>query len=105
VERATGIEPTRGAPPELENKRFGARADPKCDWRVNFRGIWGHVGLRRNTSVGEIRSIWPSYFRAFDRYDSSKPRSLLVMKGRPAGNKLGILTTCNSTDNSIKRSR
>ena len=50
-----GIEPTRTAPPELENKQFGAIADAKCDWRVNCRGMWGHAGLRRDTSVGEIR--------------------------------------------------
>ena len=50
-----GIEPTRAAPPGLENKRFGAKVDPKCDGRVNFRGMWGHVGLRRDTSVDEIR--------------------------------------------------
>jgi hypothetical protein len=50
-----GIEPTRAPPLGLENKQFGAMADPKCDGRVNFRGMWGHVGLRRDTSVGEIR--------------------------------------------------
>jgi hypothetical protein len=49
-----GIEPTRAAPPRLENKRFGAMVDAKCDGRVNFRGMWGYVGLRRDTSVGEI---------------------------------------------------
>jgi hypothetical protein len=49
-----GIEPTRAALPELENKRFGAMANTKCDWRVNFRGMWGHVRIRRDTSVGEI---------------------------------------------------
>jgi hypothetical protein len=52
VERAMGIEPTRAATPKLENKRFGATTNPKCDWRVNFRGMWGHAGLRRDTSVG-----------------------------------------------------
>jgi len=31
VERAMGIEPTRAAPPGLENKRFVAIADAKCD--------------------------------------------------------------------------
>ena len=40
-----GIEPTRAAPPELGNRRFGATANPKCDRRVNFRGVWGHVGI------------------------------------------------------------
>jgi hypothetical protein len=42
-----GIEPTRAAPPGLENKQFGAKADPKCDGRVNFRGMWGQVGIHR----------------------------------------------------------
>jgi hypothetical protein len=42
-----GIEPTRAAVQELENKRFGAMANPKCDGRVNFRGMWGYVGIQR----------------------------------------------------------
>ena len=42
-----GIEPTRAATPKLENKRFGATTNPKCDWRVNFRGMWVHVGIHR----------------------------------------------------------
>ena len=42
-----GIEPTGKALPELENKRFGAMADSKCDQRVNFRGMWGYVGIHR----------------------------------------------------------
>jgi hypothetical protein len=50
-----GIEPTRAARSELENMRFGAMPDAKCDGRVNFSGMWGHVGLRRDTSVGKIR--------------------------------------------------
>ena len=41
-----GIEPMGKALPEVENKRFCANADAKCDERVNFRGMWGHVGLR-----------------------------------------------------------
>jgi len=44
-----GIEPTREARPGLENMRFCAMTDAKCDLRVNFRGMWGHVGLRRDT--------------------------------------------------------
>jgi hypothetical protein len=47
-----GIEPTGKALPELENKRFRAMAHAKCDWRVNFRGMRGNVGLRRDTSTG-----------------------------------------------------
>jgi hypothetical protein len=45
-----GIEPTGKALPEQENKRFRANADAKCDWRVNFRGMWatqGYVGIHR----------------------------------------------------------
>jgi hypothetical protein len=42
-----GIEPTRAASPGLDNKQFGAAADLKCDGRVNFRGMWGHVGIHR----------------------------------------------------------
>jgi len=49
-----GIEPTREALLELENKRFGAAVNPKCDGRVNFRGMWGPVRMRRDTSPGEI---------------------------------------------------
>jgi hypothetical protein len=49
-----GIEPTRAAPPGLENMRFGANDDAKCDLRVNFRGMWGHVGLHGDTSMCEI---------------------------------------------------
>jgi hypothetical protein len=49
-----GIEPTRAALPELKNKRFGATANTKCDGRVNFCGMWGHVRLRRDTSMSEI---------------------------------------------------
>ena len=50
-----GIEPTREALPDLENKGLGAMADPKCDGRVNFRRMWGHVRLRRDTSVCEVQ--------------------------------------------------
>jgi hypothetical protein len=46
-----GIEPTREDLPGPENKRFGAMVDAKCDGRANFRGMWGHVGLRRDTPV------------------------------------------------------
>jgi hypothetical protein len=54
-----GIEPTRDALPSLENKRFGAMADAKCDWRVNFRGMWGYLGARRDTSVIEVPRLKP----------------------------------------------
>jgi hypothetical protein len=48
-----GIERTGKALPELENKRFRAMAHAKCDWRVNFSGMRGNVGLRRDTSMWE----------------------------------------------------
>ena len=54
-----GIEPTRAVLPELKNKRFGAMANPKCDLRVNFRGMWGNVRLRRDTSMFEIPELQP----------------------------------------------
>jgi hypothetical protein len=54
-----GIEPTRAVLPELKNKRFGAMANPKCDWRVNFRGMWGNVRLRRETSECEGPEFTP----------------------------------------------
>ena len=47
LERAMGIEPTRVAPPALENKRFVAKAGAKCDGRVNYSGIWNNVGIRQ----------------------------------------------------------
>jgi hypothetical protein len=50
-----GIEPTREALPSLENERFGAMAAPKCDGRVNFRGMWGHVGIHRWVNPGLAR--------------------------------------------------
>jgi hypothetical protein len=49
-----GIEPTRASLPEQGNKRFDAMADAKCDQRVNFRDMWGNVGLRTDTWVGEV---------------------------------------------------
>ena len=59
LERAMGIEPTRAARPALENKRFGTNAEAKCDWRVNFRGMWGNVGLRRSVSMREVSVAEP----------------------------------------------
>ena len=70
VERAMGIEPTRAAPLGLEIKQFGAMADLKCDGRVNFRGMWGHVGPRRDTPVCELepfsRRSPTGHFESFD---------------------------------------
>ena len=56
---AMGIELTRSALPGLENKRFGAMANPKCDGRANFRGMWGHVGLRGDTPRAKSRARPP----------------------------------------------
>jgi hypothetical protein len=49
-----GIEPKRKVLPELKNKRLGAMANPTCDQRVNFRGMWGNVRQRRDTSLCEV---------------------------------------------------
>jgi hypothetical protein len=49
-----GIEPIPKVVPDLENKQFGAITNAKRDGRVNFRGMWGHVRLRRDTSVCEV---------------------------------------------------
>ena len=61
-----GIEPTRTVLPELKNKRFGAMTNPKCDWGVNFRGMWGYVGIHRLEIPGSSQSIstWTSRFSA-----------------------------------------
>lgn len=54
VERAMGIETTRTMAPELEIKRFGVAAPPKCDYRVNFSGMRGGcVRQRRDTSCAK----------------------------------------------------
>ena len=49
-----GIEPTRAPLPELENT--GSRVMPtlKCDGGVNFRDMWGDVGIRE-ISVSPLR--------------------------------------------------
>jgi hypothetical protein len=46
-----GISLSRRRPGELASWRDDGS---QCDGRVNFRGMWGHVGLRKDTSVGEI---------------------------------------------------
>jgi hypothetical protein len=51
VDRSSHPIGTGKALPELENKRFDAIADSKCDSRANFRGMWGNVRLRRDTSI------------------------------------------------------
>jgi len=62
-----GIEPTREARLGLETKQFGAMADPKWDGRVNFRGMWGHVRLRRDTRRAKSRA------RGYQPYVSDQP--------------------------------
>ena len=57
MQRATRIEPTRALRPELENQRFGAMADVKRDWRVNFRGTWRNVGPETTTLVRSLRVL------------------------------------------------
>jgi hypothetical protein len=52
-----GIEPTRKVDPDPENKQFGATTNAKCDARVNFRGMCGHVRLRRDTPVCRARVL------------------------------------------------
>jgi hypothetical protein len=64
-----GIEPTRAAPLELENMRFGAMTDAKCDGSVNFRGMWGHVGLRGDTRYAKSRA------QAFQSWVSDRPEA------------------------------
>jgi hypothetical protein len=46
-----GIEPTRPLLPRLQNTRFAVAPILKCDGRVNFRGMWGHLGIRERTIV------------------------------------------------------
>jgi hypothetical protein len=56
LERAMGIEPTRATLQSLRN--MGSRVAPilKCDWRVNFRGTWGHVGMREGyAATSDVR--------------------------------------------------
>jgi hypothetical protein len=47
-----GIEPTGKVAPDLENMQFEAITNAKCDWRVNFRGMWGYVGILDVRSPG-----------------------------------------------------
>ena len=54
------IEPTRAAPPELQNKRFGAMANPKGGYRVNYRGMWGNARLCKDTAPREVSGSSPS---------------------------------------------
>ena len=52
-----GIEPARGPLRNLENARFRVTPTLKCDGRVNFRGIWDHVGIRRRANfLARVRS-------------------------------------------------
>ena len=78
-----GIEPTREALPDLKNRRFDAMAGPKCDGRVNFRGIWGHVGLRSDTSVVRNPGFEPIRRRSLaGQLSSAKVSNKLPLSGR-----------------------
>jgi hypothetical protein len=46
-----GIEPTRATLRSQKNKGFPIAQTPKCEWRVNFGGTPGHVGIRRPTGA------------------------------------------------------
>jgi hypothetical protein len=51
-----GIEPTRASLMQRENTVFPVAPILKCDWRVNFRGTWGHVGMReRHAATSDVR--------------------------------------------------
>jgi hypothetical protein len=77
-----GIKPTGKALPELENTRFCTTANPKCDLRVNFRGMWGNVRLRRDTSVSEPRCDRRVVANAFgiQEYASTRKEPVTWMK-------------------------
>jgi hypothetical protein len=55
MERAMGIEPIGKPLPSLWNRRFDANAKAKCDQRVNFGGMWGHVGQSGDTRRAKSR--------------------------------------------------
>ena len=63
-----GIEPTRKVVPDLENKQFRAMANAKCDRRVNFRGMRGHVGIHPWAKSGA---------RAYQSWVSDRPEPVL----------------------------
>ncbi|MEA3108941.1 MAG: hypothetical protein QOI88_3546 [Gammaproteobacteria bacterium] len=46
-----GIEPTGTLLPKGGQQVACRRIDTQCDWRVNFGGIWGTVGIREPTSA------------------------------------------------------
>jgi len=68
-----GIEPTRVTPPELEDKGFCLTPNPKCDGRVNFRGMWGHVGIRRRAE-SRARAYQSHYWRSIRRLSTELRR-------------------------------
>jgi hypothetical protein len=72
-----GIEPTRAPLPELENKWFRAMANPKCDGRVNFRGMWGHVGIRRRAE-SRARAYQSHNWRSIRRLSTALRRSFAI---------------------------
>jgi hypothetical protein len=89
-----GIEPTRTVLPVVKNKRFGAMANLKCDWRVNFRGMWGNVGIHRREIPGSSQplSTWTS------RPSASAFRTLYSLTcASPAPSSVGSSLSLSST--------
>jgi hypothetical protein len=72
-----GIEPTLALLPELENKWLRAMANPKCDGCVNFRGIWGHVGIRRRAE-SPARAYQSYNWRSIRRLSTALRRSFTI---------------------------
>jgi hypothetical protein len=79
-----GIEPTGNTLPELENKPFRANANAKCDWRVNFRGMWGNARLCRDTSMSEIPGSCLSAVGLRTAYSVEKLSARIQGKNRTA---------------------
>jgi hypothetical protein len=67
--------------PDLENKQFGTMVNATCDGRVNFRGMWDHVGLS-----GDIRCT----------------KSRTRVQSRSLTGKLWLLITSNGPQQSLR---
>ena len=52
-----------------------ANANTKCDWRVNFRGMWGHVRLRSDTWMCEFPGV-----ESFSRRSLTGPISEVALQ-------------------------
>jgi hypothetical protein len=81
-----GIEPTRASIPKLENTGFAGAPRLRCDWRMNFRGMWRDVGMReeirrlltlwRQCRIVSPSVVWSDGFRkrlAASNEDNSRP--------------------------------